>query len=141
MDAEPLPDEIRIPISNDADIVKARQLGRALATRAGCAKTDLTEVATAISEIARNIVTYAQDGQMTMEVVDKSGRQGLCITATDQGPGIVDVEQAMEDGFSTGQGLGLGLPGTRRLMDEFTISSEPGRGTTVVLYKWSSSHG
>lgn len=139
MDVKQPPDEVRIPIATDADIVRARQVGRSLALRAGCATTDLTEVATAISEIARNIVSYAHDGHIEMKVVNKSGRLGLRIVATDTGPGIADVDRAMEDGFSTGRGLGLGLPGARRLMDDFAISSELGRGTTVVLHKWSTN--
>lgn len=131
-------EEVEIPIATDADIVRARQLGRSLASQAGCAPSDLTEVATAISEIARNIVSHAHDGQIAMQVVNRLGRRGLRIVATDRGPGIADVDRAMEDGFSTGHGLGLGLPGARRLMDEFSISSKPGSGTTVVLHKWRS---
>lgn len=131
-------EEVEIPIASDADIVRARQLGRSLASEAGCAPSDLTEVATAISEVARNIVSYAYDGQLSVQVVNRLGRRGVRIVATDRGPGIQDVERAMEDGFSTGEGLGLGLPGARRLMDEFSISSKPGAGTTVVLHKWSS---
>lgn len=138
MDVKQPPDEVRIPISTDADIVRARQIGRTLALRAGCATTDLTEVATAISEIARNIVSYAQGGRIEMKIVNRAGRLGLRIVATDSGPGIADLDRAMEDGYSTGRGLGLGLPGARRLMDEFAISSEVGRGTTVTLHKWSA---
>jgi serine/threonine-protein kinase RsbT len=129
-------DEAWVSISTDADIVKARQVGRALAARAGCSPTDLTMVATAISEIARNIVTYARGGEMEMSLVEHRGRRSLKIVATDQGPGIEDVGRALEDGYTTGAGLGLGLPGTRRLVDEFSITSEPGRGTRVVMYKW-----
>jgi serine/threonine-protein kinase RsbT len=129
-------DEAWVSISTDADIVKARQVGRALAARAGCSATDLTMVATAISEIARNIVTYARGGEMEMRLVEQRGRRCLRIVATDQGPGIEDIERALEDGYTTGAGLGLGLPGTRRLVDEFSITSEPGRGTRVVMCKW-----
>jgi anti-sigma regulatory factor (Ser/Thr protein kinase) len=128
--------EACIPISSDADIVRARQVGRELAAQVGCSATDLTMVATAISEIARNIVTYARNGEMEMRLVDHRGRRCLMIVATDDGPGIEDVDKALQDGYSTGAGLGLGLPGTRRLVDEFTIASEPGRGTKVVMYKW-----
>jgi anti-sigma regulatory factor (Ser/Thr protein kinase) len=128
--------EAWIPISNDADIVKARQVGRELAARAGCTPTDLTMVATAISEIARNIVTYARGGQMEMRLVEEPGRIGVKIVATDEGPGIDNLERALEDGYTTGVGLGLGLPGTRRLVDDFSITSEPGHGTRVVMYKW-----
>jgi serine/threonine-protein kinase RsbT len=125
-----------IPISSDADIVRARQVGRELAAEAGCSATDLTMVATAISEIARNIVTYADRGMMEMQLVEHRGRTSLKIVATDEGPGIEDLDKALQDGFTTGAGLGLGLPGTRRLVDDFDISSEPGQGTTVVMYKW-----
>jgi anti-sigma regulatory factor (Ser/Thr protein kinase) len=128
--------EAWIPISSDADIVRARQVGRELAARAGCTPTDLTMVATAISEIARNIVTYARGGEMEMRLVNQPGRRGIKIVASDRGPGIADVERALEDGFTTGTGLGLGLPGTRRLVDDFSISSELGSGTRVVMYKW-----
>jgi serine/threonine-protein kinase RsbT len=132
--------EVEVPISSDADIVEARQQGRALAASAGVVATDLTLVATAISEIARNIVTHAGDGRIAMTVVEEKGRRGVMIVASDDGPGIEDVDQALEDGFSTGAGLGLGLPGARRIMDDFTIRSKPGEGTTVVMHKWVELH-
>jgi serine/threonine-protein kinase RsbT len=128
--------EVELPIASDTDIILARQEGRALAARAGVTATDLTLVATAISEIARNIVTHAGDGQIAMSIVEEPGRRGVMIIASDEGPGIVDLDQALEDGFSTGAGLGLGLPGARRIMDDFTIESAPGQGTTVVMRKW-----
>jgi serine/threonine-protein kinase RsbT len=128
--------DVCISISTDADIVRARQVGRELAAQAGCSPTDLTMVATAISEIARNIVTYADRGEIEMRFVEHRGRRSLMIVATDEGPGIEDIDRALEDGYSTGAGLGLGLPGTRRLVDDFSITSEPGRGTKVVMYKW-----
>jgi serine/threonine-protein kinase RsbT len=93
-------------------------------------------VATAISEITRNIVTHARRGHVRMLLVTKKGWRGVMIVATDRGPGIADVDRALEDGFTTGSGLGLGLPGARRLMDEFHIESTPGKGTTVVMHKW-----
>ena len=130
------PDEARIEIATDADIVKARQVGREMAAGAGCSATDLTMVATAISEIARNLLTHAGGGRIEMGMVDVDGRRCLEIVASDEGPGIADIERALEDGYTTGEGLGLGLPGARRLMDDFTISSEPGRGTVVVMRKW-----
>lgn len=135
------PDEVRISISTDADIVVARQEGRSLATRAGFLATDQTLVATAISEIARNIVAHAGSGHIELKLVERADRQGVMIVATDEGPGIGDVDRALEDGFTTGQGLGLGLPGARRIMDEFTISSTRGRGTRVVMHKWSRVDG
>jgi serine/threonine-protein kinase RsbT len=131
--------EVSLPIASDTDIVVARQEGRALAARAGVVATDLTLVATAISEIARNIVAHAGDGEMAMTIVEQAGRRGVMIVARDTGPGIDDIERALEDGYSTGAGLGLGLPGARRIMDDFAISSQPGRGTTVVMHKWVRS--
>jgi serine/threonine-protein kinase RsbT len=130
------PDEAQIAITTDTDIVQARQLGRALAAQIGCSATDQTMVATAISEIARNILTHAGGGQVSMYLVERRGRRGLEIVATDDGPGIADIDRALQDGFTTGAGLGLGLPGARRLMDELTVSSSPGGGTTVVMVKW-----
>lgn len=132
-------DEVRIPVATDADIVAARQSGRAMAARAGCSTTDLTAVATAISEVARNIVSYAGEGEIEVQLINEWNRRGVRIVASDRGPGIDDIDQALEDGYTTGNGLGLGLPGARRLMDEFTITSERGKGTTVVMHKWSRS--
>jgi serine/threonine-protein kinase RsbT len=142
MSAAPPDGEVSLPIASDTDIVLARQEGRALAARAGVVATDLTLVATAISEIARNIVAHADGhGQMSMTIVEEPGRRGVMIVARDTGPGIDDIELALEDGFSTGAGLGLGLPGARRIMDDFAISSQPGTGTTVVMRKWVRSLG
>jgi serine/threonine-protein kinase RsbT len=131
-------DVVEIVIATDADIVRARQLGREMAATAGCGSTDLTMVATAISEIARNILTHAGGGDVELRLVDEDGRRSLLITARDEGPGIADVTRALEDGYTTGGGLGLGLPGARRLMDEFRIITEPRRGTTVIMRKWCS---
>lgn len=128
-------DQVRIPIRVDADIVTARQAVRELAAKVGFTGTDLTLIATAISEVARNIVRFANNGEVTVEVLDEP-RRGLRLVARDIGPGIVDVEQALADGYSTNAGLGLGLPGARRLMDEFAVASEVGRGTTVTMTKW-----
>jgi serine/threonine-protein kinase RsbT len=129
-------DEIRVPIERDADIVSARQAGRELAVQAGFAGSDLTLIATAISEVARNIVIYAERGEIRLSLAQKQGAKGVVVVAHDEGPGIADIDQAMQDGFSTGRSLGLGLPGARRLMDEFEIVSELGRGTTVTMSKW-----
>lgn len=129
-------DDLRVAVSRDADIVTARQLGRELAGKAGFAGSDLTLIATAISEVARNIISYANNGEILLGLTSKDGRQGLWVVAQDHGPGIADIEQALLDGFSTGKSLGLGLPGARRLMDEFEIVSELGRGTTVTMRKW-----
>jgi serine/threonine-protein kinase RsbT len=116
--------------------VKARQVGREMAAGAGCSATDLTMVATAISEVARNILTHAGGGEVEMRMLVVDGRRCLEIVARDEGPGIADLERALEDGFTTGEGLGLGLPGARRLMDAFSITSQPGQGTIVVMRKW-----
>jgi serine/threonine-protein kinase RsbT len=134
-------DEVRIIIATDADIITARQAGRRLAAQAGCSGTDMTEVATAISEIARNIVIYAGHGEIQMALVNRGRRAGVEIVAVDQGPGIRDIDRALEDGFTTGHGLGLGLPGSRRLMDDFQVVSVPGQGTKVVMHKWRRTGG
>ncbi len=128
--------EIRVAINSDQDIVLARQKGRARAIELGFSSGDATLIATAISELARNIVAYASKGRITLKVVNGLNREGISVTASDDGPGIPDVGQALRDGFSTSGSLGLGLPGVRRLMDEFEITSRPGRGTTVVVKKW-----
>jgi serine/threonine-protein kinase RsbT len=125
-----------VPIQHESDIVVARQAGRELAARVGFVGSDLTLIATAISEISRNIVTYAGQGEVVISPVEDGSRRGVCVVARDRGPGIADVEQAMRDGFSTGRSLGLGLPGARRLMDDFEITSQPGQGTTVTMRKW-----
>ena len=129
-------DEIRIPINHEADIVAARQQGRALAAQVGFSGSDLTVIATAISEIVRNIVVYAKSGEVQMCAIEAGNRRGILIVAQDWGPGIADVSRAMTDGYSTGVSLGLGLPGARRLMDEFEIVSTVGQGTTVTMKKW-----
>lgn len=131
----PRVDQVHIPIHTDGDIVAARQAARELATRLGFSRTDLTVIATAVSEVARNIVRFAGDGEIVVELLEEP-RRGVCIVARDTGPGIDDVEQALTDGYSTYHGLGLGLPGARRLMDEFAVVSETGRGTTVTMTKW-----
>jgi serine/threonine-protein kinase RsbT len=128
--------DAHIAIGRDGDIIDARQKGRDLATLAGFAGTDLTIIATAISEIARNIVVYAGSGEIDISVIEREGRSGLVVTARDSGPGIANIDDAMRDGFSTGKSLGLGLPGARRLMDEFEISSALGQGTTITMRKW-----
>jgi serine/threonine-protein kinase RsbT len=125
-----------VAINSDQDIVTARQKGRALAIELGFSSGDATLVATSISELARNIVSYARKGEIQLSTVQGSGRQGILIIASDDGPGIADIRQAMRDGFSTSGSLGLGLPGVRRLMDEFEIVSEPGQGTIVKVKKW-----
>lgn len=125
-----------VGIRSDADIVTARQRGRALAARLGFSSTDQIAIATAISELARNIVEYAKQGEIILSECAREGRRGVQIVAQDRGPGIPDLAVAMRDGFSTSRSLGLGLPGTKRLMDDFDISSEVGKGTRVTIRKW-----
>ena len=128
----------RISIESDADVVTARQRARRLAIELDMTTTDQTLLATAISEVARNITTYAQRGEVLLEIVrDGRGRRGIRVVARDQGPGIEDLERALTDGFTTGGGLGLGLPGARRLVDEFDIETAIGVGTTVTLVMWT----
>jgi len=132
-----LAEEIRVPINSDHDIVIARQKGRALMVSLGFTSVDSTLVATAISELARNIVTYAKHGEIIVKSIDGHHRAGVLVIAQDDGPGIANIQLAMRDGFSTSGSLGMGLPGARRMMDEFEIISEPGRGTTVRTKKWA----
>ena len=133
-------DEVHVPISADADIVAARQAAREMAVRAGFTGTDLTLLATAVSEVARNIVRFASPGEVSIELL-VTPRPGVRVVARDTGPGIPDLDIALEDGYSTYDGLGLGLPGARRLMDEFHIVSEAGHGTTVSMTKWFDTKG
>jgi len=128
--------EIRVRIASDSDIVVARQKGRELANHARFGLTDAALIATAISELARNILLYAERGELVLTLVDQDGRQGIVIVAADEGPGIPDVAQAMQDGFSTSGRLGLGLPGVKRVVDEFDIVSRVGHGTVVTAAKW-----
>jgi len=128
--------EKQISIDLDTDIVRARREGRVLAAELGFSPVDATLIATAISELARNILLYAQRGEILLRQVELDGRRGLVVVARDQGPGISDTDRAMRDGFSTSGRLGLGLPGVRRLMDDFEIVSAAGRGTEVTASKW-----
>lgn len=130
-------DVVRVRIVTDDDIVTARQEGRRLSADLGFSSTDLTLIATAISEVARNIRLYAGEGHLHLKLVRESGRDGIVVVARDKGPGIDDVELAMQDGYSSGGSFGLGLPGARRLMDEFDIRSKPGAGVTVTMKKWT----
>lgn len=130
-------DETRVPIACDADVVIARQRGRELAREVGFSAQELTLIATAISEVARNVVSYAKSGEIILRAESRGeANHGIVVIARDDGPGIPNVERAMQDGYSTSRGLGLGLPGARRLMDEFHITSELGKGTTVIMKKW-----
>lgn len=131
--------DVRVAIASDDDVVAARQAGRRLAESLGLGTTDLTLVATAISEVARNITAYAGSGEILVRPIELNGAHGIEVVARDDGPGIADVDRALQDGFTTGGGLGLGLPGARRLMDDFEIVSQPGIGTTVTMTKWVPS--
>ena len=128
--------QVHVRIQNSADIVAARQQGRALASQAGFSHSNLTIIATAISEVARNIVEYAKEGEVIITLISDTTKKGVEIIASDHGPGIADITTVMRDGFSTGKGLGIGLPGARRLMDEFAIASAIGTGTIVTMKKW-----
>ena len=130
------PGEVIVPIRADVDVVIARQKIRALVSDLRFSGSELTLIATAISEVARNIVSYAGSGEIVLRVVERGQRRGITVVARDRGPGIPDIERAMEDGFSTSRGLGLGLPGSKRLMDEFELVSEVGKGTEVTMTKW-----
>jgi serine/threonine-protein kinase RsbT len=135
-DLSTLPAESRVAIRSDTDLVTARQEGRTLAQRIGFSSSDQTAIATAISELGRNILKYAGSGEIVLGHTNTGCKHALIVIARDEGPGISDVALAMQDGYSTSNGLGLGLPGTRRLMDEFNIDSALGRGTTVTVKKW-----
>jgi serine/threonine-protein kinase RsbT len=128
--------EACVPVSTDTEIVSARRRGRTLAEQMGFSASDATLVATAISELARNIVRYAGSGEILLGKVNGQERAGIAIIARDSGPGIPDTQLATRDGYSTSGGMGLGLPGVRRIMDEFEIDSRPGSGTTVTTIKW-----
>jgi serine/threonine-protein kinase RsbT len=128
--------EIVVAINNPDDIVDARKAGHQLALNLGFSMTDVTMIATAISEVARNITSYAGRGAVRVTIADREGRKALVVRAEDDGPGIADIERAMEDGYSTGRGLGLGLPGARRLMDRLIVESALGKGTAIEMWKW-----
>jgi serine/threonine-protein kinase RsbT len=131
-----VPTEVVVQVERELDVVGARQKGRELAASIGFSSTDQTLLATAISEVARNIVSYAGKGTVLLSAIEEGGRRGLLIVADDHGPGIENVELAMRDGYSTGKSLGLGLPGAKRIVDVFELHSTKGRGTTVTMKKW-----
>ncbi len=128
--------ELVVPIRADADVLLARQKARELAKPLRFTGSELTLITTAISEVARNIVIYAKHGEIVLQLVSRGRRRGIRVVARDDGPGIADITRAMEDGYSTSKGLGLGLPGSKRLMDDFDVVSAVGRGTTVTMTKW-----
>jgi serine/threonine-protein kinase RsbT len=126
----------RMPVRNDLDIVSARVQARNMAKDLGFGVIDQARIATAISELTRNIVLYTQGGQILIEAIERDGRRGIEVVCSDQGPGIAEIDLVMQDGYSSQRGLGMGLPGTRRLMDEFEIESQVDIGTTVMVRKW-----
>lgn len=131
--------DIRLPIAGDTDIVAARQEARQVAKRLGFGLVDQSRIATAVSELTRNVVRYATDGRgevVIRELAEPPARVGLEVVVRDAGPGIADIEQVLREGFSSGSGLGMGLPGTRRLMDDMQIDSTVGIGTTITIRKW-----
>jgi len=130
------PNELRLTIIADTDVVEARQQGRALAAQAGFSSGEQTGIAAAIFEVARNILMHAQKGEIILGLVQNGDRTGVSVIAIDQGPGIPDIARAMQEGYSTADGVGTGLPGAKRLMDEFEVDSVVGRGTTITMKKW-----
>jgi serine/threonine-protein kinase RsbT len=125
-----------LPVNSNSDVVMVRQHVRTAAVEMGLSLIDQTKVVTAASELARNALVYAGGGQVRIEIVQKGVRRGLRLTFSDDGPGIPDIQQALTDGWTTGGGLGLGLSGSRRLVDEFDLRSAPGEGTLVTVTKW-----
>ena len=125
-----------LPISTSDDVVRVRQDVRARAIEAGFGLVDQTKIVTAASELARNTLDYGGGGTVRLETLHDGARRGLRLTFVDEGPGIVDLERALTDGYTTGGGLGLGLSGARRLSNEFSIDSEPGKGTSVMIARW-----
>ena len=126
------------PIRASDDVVKVRRIVRDWAVALGFSLVEQTKVVTAASELARNVIDYGDGGDFRIEALNNDSRRGLRLTFSDEGPGIVDMEQAMKDGFTTGAGLGLGLGGAKRLVNEFLIDSKPGRGTTVIVVRWKN---
>lgn len=125
-----------LPVRTSSDIVRVRQLMREWAVQAGFSLVEQTKIVTAASELARNAVEHGGGGTARVELMTDGGRRGLRLTCEDQGPGIADIGLALKDGFTTRDGLGLGLPGARRLVNDFSIDSRPGEGTRVVITRW-----
>ncbi len=125
-----------VPIRSGEDIVRVRQRVREAAQQLGFSLVDQTKIVTATSELARNALDYAYGGTMSMAVIESGGRRGLRLCFEDNGPGIPDIDLALKDGYTTGSGLGLGLSGARRLMNEFDIDSRPGEGTRITVTRW-----
>jgi serine/threonine-protein kinase RsbT len=135
----PPQDRVRVPIRNESDLTVARRSVREFAARAGLANAEAEALATAVTELARNVLDHAIYGSLRLQAAEMDGRLGVKAIVRDEGPGIPDIARAMQDGYSTNAGLGLGLPGARSLVDEFRIDTEVGRGTTITLWKWCTS--
>jgi serine/threonine-protein kinase RsbT len=127
-----------MPITREQDVVPFRNRAREYAVRIGMGIVNQTKLITAASELARNMLKYARGGQTLIEVISKGDERGIRLTFTDKGPGILDIQTAMQDGYSTGKSLGLGLPGAKRLVSEFDIQSQPGKGTIITIIKWKN---
>ncbi|MHC8326584.1 MULTISPECIES: anti-sigma regulatory factor [unclassified Pseudomonas] len=125
------------PIQIEQDVVLARQTARKLATECGMRLIDLTKLVTAVSELARNTMVYGGGGDMDWQILDENSRVGLRLTFRDEGPGIPDIKLAMTDGWTSGSGLGLGLTGAKRLVEEFELDTEPGKGTRITITRWT----
>lgn len=123
-------------VTSDKDVVKIREYARDIADGIGFSNNERTLIATAVSEICRNIIEYAVHGKITIKALYLNPKTGILISAKDNGPGIPDINKALKDGYSSGRGMGVGLPGTKRIMDEFVIESKPGNGTKIVMHKW-----
>lgn len=136
-----IPNEIRVDVRSTIDIVTARQKGREVAMILGFEGAEVTLIAAAISEVARNVVDHAKSGEVVITYVKRDTRRGIQVIALDNGPGIEDLEEALQYGYSTKRGLGVGLPGAKWLMDEFEIVSKPNQGTTVTMRKWVNDNG
>ena len=131
---------LEISIESDSDLLAARQEARAIAFELGFSLTAVVGIVTALSEMTRNMLTYAGRGELRIESIRDGDRSGILITARDEGPGIPDLQKAMMDGYSTSGGLGIGLPGIKRLMDSFEVHTGPEKGTTVIVRKWLEKH-
>jgi serine/threonine-protein kinase RsbT len=132
-----LGDEV-VPIQSSSDIVKVRQMVREWVVKLGFSLVDQTKLVTAASELARNTLDHGGGGQVRVEALNSETRRAVRLTFSDKGPGIDDIEQAMKDGYTTGGGMGLGLGGAKRLVNDFEIASEPGQGTRVTIVRWRS---
>ena len=127
-----------MPIQKEQDVVIFRNRVKEMATKIGMSLLNQTKLITAASELVRNMLKYANGGSVLLEIISNSGKTGIRLVFEDRGPGIIDIKQAMQDGFSTGKSLGLGLPGAKRLVNEFEIKSEPGKGTMVAIIRWKN---